>query len=54
MIVLDALALPVVVSFRHTSGGMAHKQGQRKKDNPTRLSLSAPSSRPRGSSQAVR
>jgi len=34
MIMLDALALPVVVSSPHTSGGLAYKQGQRKKDNP--------------------
>jgi len=33
MIVLDALALPVVVSSPHTSGGLAYKHGQRKKDN---------------------
>jgi hypothetical protein len=33
MIVLDALALPVVVSSPHTSGGLACKHGQRKKDN---------------------
>jgi hypothetical protein len=34
MIMLNALAPPVVVSSRHTSGGLAYKQGQRKKDNP--------------------
>ena len=54
MIVLDALALPVVVSSRHTSGGLAYKQGERKKDNPTRLSRSTLSSQPKGSSQAER
>ena len=36
MIVLDALALPVVVSSRHTSGGLAYKHSQRKKDNTER------------------
>jgi len=39
MIMLDALALPVVISSRHTSGGLAYKQGQRKKDNPERRTL---------------
>jgi len=34
MIMLGAPVLPVVVSSRHTSGGPAYKQGQRKKDNP--------------------
>jgi len=34
MIMLNALAPPVVISSRHTSGGLAYKQGQRKKDNP--------------------
>jgi len=36
MIMLDALALPVVVSSRHTSGRLAYKQNQRKKDNTER------------------
>ena len=56
-------ALPFEVSSCHTSGGLAYEQGQRKtclrtthrqEGNPTRLSLSAPSSRPRGSSHAKR
>ncbi len=33
---LDAAALPFEVSSRHTSGGLAYEQGQRKKGNPER------------------
>jgi len=41
MIMLDALVPRVVVSSRHRSGGLAYKQGQRKKDNPEPGNLSS-------------
>jgi len=51
MIMLGAPVLPVVVSSRHTSGGPAYKQGQRKKDNPEPRLPSLPAVRQAGVGQ---